>query len=44
MLFRSFDEKGEVTLTLGTQAFFWLHVGGPDTATTDDQAAVSAQG
>ena len=25
--FPSFDENGRVTLTLGTQAFFWLHVG-----------------
>jgi maltose alpha-D-glucosyltransferase/alpha-amylase len=25
--FPSFDEEGRVTLTLGTQAFFWLHIG-----------------
>lgn len=25
--FPSFDAEGNVTLTLGTQAFFWLHVG-----------------
>ena len=25
--FPSFDDEGKVTLTLGTQAFFWLHVG-----------------
>jgi maltose alpha-D-glucosyltransferase/alpha-amylase len=25
--FPSFDEDGAVTLTLGTQAFYWLHVG-----------------
>ncbi len=27
--FPSFDAEGRVTLTMGTQAFFWLHVGGP---------------
>ncbi|MCU1557500.1 MAG: trehalose synthase [Microbacteriaceae bacterium] len=25
--FPAFDEKGEVTLTLATQSFYWLHVG-----------------
>jgi maltose alpha-D-glucosyltransferase/alpha-amylase len=25
--FPSFDEEGKVTITLGTQQFFWLHVG-----------------
>jgi maltose alpha-D-glucosyltransferase/alpha-amylase len=25
--FPPFDAEGKVTLTLGTQAFFWLHVG-----------------
>ncbi|HEY8912977.1 maltose alpha-D-glucosyltransferase [Lacisediminihabitans sp.] len=27
--FPSLDENGEVTLTLGTQSFYWLHVGTP---------------
>ncbi|WP_181435100.1 MULTISPECIES: maltose alpha-D-glucosyltransferase [unclassified Curtobacterium] len=27
--FPSFDEDGKVTITLGTQAFYWLHVGRP---------------
>ncbi|GAA4264674.1 maltose alpha-D-glucosyltransferase [Frondihabitans peucedani] len=27
--FPPFDSEGRVTLTMGTQAFFWLHVGGP---------------
>lgn len=27
--FPAFDDEGRVTLTMGTQAFFWLHVGGP---------------
>ncbi len=27
--FPAFDDKGEVTLTLGTQSFYWLHVGSP---------------
>ncbi|GGK88583.1 maltose alpha-D-glucosyltransferase/alpha-amylase [Curtobacterium luteum] len=26
-VFPSFDESGSVTLTLGTQSFYWLHVG-----------------
>ncbi|MEK6344494.1 MAG: hypothetical protein V4737_11750, partial [Curtobacterium sp.] len=26
-VFPSFDEHGSVTLTLGTQSFYWLHVG-----------------
>jgi maltose alpha-D-glucosyltransferase / alpha-amylase len=30
--FPSFDEHGDVTLTLGTQAFYWLHVGRVRTA------------
>jgi maltose alpha-D-glucosyltransferase/alpha-amylase len=27
--FPAFTEKGEITLTLGTQSFYWLHVGSP---------------
>ena len=27
--FPSFDEAGNVTLTMGTQSFYWLHVGAP---------------
>ncbi|BDZ50577.1 trehalose synthase [Frondihabitans sucicola] len=32
--FPAFDDEGRVQLTLGTQAFFWLHVGGPNVTPT----------
>ena len=30
--FPAFTENGEITLTLGTQSFYWLHVGSPGAA------------
>lgn len=30
--FPSFDDEGNVTLTLGTQSFYWLHIGAAPTA------------
>ncbi|WP_460510642.1 maltose alpha-D-glucosyltransferase [Frigoribacterium salinisoli] len=42
--FPSFDEDGTVTLTLGTQAFYWLHVGDAPVPATSPVAPAAPSG
>ncbi|MDQ1512899.1 MAG: maltose alpha-D-glucosyltransferase / alpha-amylase, partial [Microbacteriaceae bacterium] len=40
--FPAFDEHGRVTITLGTQSFFWLKVGRPEVPTTTSAIPVQS--